>query len=220
MRRATLTLATLVLLLTAANAGPVLAGIIFNDYGPAYTYNIEVGDTVSGATSVRGSVAEAFEFTPASTEAVTSVDFGIGYASGTNSVTVDLMTDNGGVPGSVLESYSFAGLGPFGSQDPPLTALSLSNPILAAGTNYWVVGFPGASDTYAAWNWNDQAVTGPGEFSTDGGSTWSVPTPNVSMGAFEIFGTAVPEPASLVLFGIGIAGLAVFGRRRRKLAAW
>src|ERR1700687_1076642 len=106
MKRAIGLLAAVALLL--GGVGRAKADILFNDYGPAYTYQTGVGWTVSGPTSAAGSsFANANEFTPLLTGAVTSVDFGISLVSGTNSVVFQLMTDNSGVPGSVLESYSF-----------------------------------------------------------------------------------------------------------------
>ena len=168
MNRFILGLAVLTLLVNGL--GKANADVIFNDYGPLYTYQTTIGWTVSGSSTTFPFTA-ANEFTASLTAAVTAVDLGISLAAGTNSVVVELMTDNGGTPGSVLESYGFVDqMGAFGSQNSPLVAHSVTNPILVAGTNYWMVAVPGASDTNAAWNYNDQSVTGTDLYSRDGGA--------------------------------------------------
>jgi PEP-CTERM motif len=194
--------------------------VLFNDYGPAYTYDTVNAYGVSGSSSSPGSDVPAMEFTPVNSGAVGSVAFGINLISGTNSVTFKLMTNNGGVPGSVLESYSFVNqMGSFGKQNSPLIANSVLNPTLAAGTSYWMVAVPGATDTYAAWNWNNQSVTGDVMGSGDGGSTWHNDG-TLSLGAFEVL--AAPEPSSFALLGLALTAGAAgrwWQRRRQSRAA-
>ncbi len=72
--------------------------VLFNDYAPAFTYVTGTGWTASGATSGPGSIEAAGEFSPATTGAVSSVAFGVGLATGTNSVTMEIAADNGGTP--------------------------------------------------------------------------------------------------------------------------
>jgi hypothetical protein len=214
MNRFILGLAVLTLLVNGL--GKANADVIFNDYGPLYTYQTTIGWTVSGSSTTFPFTA-ANEFTASLTAAVTAVDLGISLAAGTNSVVVELMTDNGGTPGSVLESYGFVDqMGAFGSQNSPLVATSVTNPILVAGTNYWMVAVPGASDTNAAWNYNDQSVTGTDLYSRDGGATWTS-NGSQTLGAFEVFGAPVPVPSTLVMSSIifGMGGL-VWGYKRFK----
>jgi hypothetical protein len=46
--------------------------------------------------------------------------------------------------------------------------------------------------------------------------TWSISANSAGITAsFSSSATAVPEPATILLFGLGIAGLAIFGRRKR-----
>lgn len=193
--------------------------IIFNDYGPAYTYTVSAGLSVGGATSGNTLISPANEFTASLTAAVTEIDLGISLISGTNSVIANLMTDNSGTPGTVLESYSFVGqMGILGTQNAPLVATSLINPTLVAGTNYWMVVVAGASDTSAAWNLNDQGVAGIGAYSVDGGSTWSgTDFGPQAFGAFEVFGgqVAVPEPSSLfMMWTLALTTIGVGGFRK------
>src|SRR5690348_12727076 len=76
----------------AVGAAPAKADL-FNDYGPAYTYNTSEAYTLSGSASFPPEASTAFEFTSKLTDAVTSLDFGLGLEQGTNSVVMDLMTD-------------------------------------------------------------------------------------------------------------------------------
>ncbi len=198
------------------------ADIIFNDYGPKYAYNTNNGLLVDGPASTGVANIVANEFRASQSEFVTSIDLGVSLQKGTNSLTVSLMTDNDGVPGSVLESYDFVNqMGEFGSQNGPLIATSLLNPSLVAGTNYWLVVAPGDSGTSAAWNLNDQRVLGPVSDSSDGGAKWGSHTKQ-TLGAFEVFGeqppSATPEPGSLVLWCTGVASFGVFGwLQKRKM---
>jgi hypothetical protein len=217
MKQAMLMLAALTVLFGVV--GQAKADIIFNDYGPAYTYNLS-GWSVGLA--VENQYSTASQFTASSTGSVSQVDIGLSLTSGTNNVVVDLMTNSNGAPGTVLESYDFVNqMGPTGSQNPPLVALSISNPLLTAGTTYWMTVFPDSrtANTSAEWNFNNQGVIGLVDQSTDNGATWTPTGGGGSLGAFEIFGTTpappTPEPATLTLLVAGISTAGGFGLLKR-----
>jgi hypothetical protein len=227
MKKASYLLATLVLCCGAARQ--VAADVVlFNNYGPGYTYTTRTSWTIGGPNSAVGPFETAGEFTPATTGAVTSVAFGASLVEGTNSVTMAIATDNGGTPGTILESFTFVNqMGNVGSQNSPLTATSVVHPLLTAGTDYFLLGLTSGSDTWAGWNLNNQGVTGTQVYSQDNGTTWTT-VDNATLGAFEIFGTgtvavpssalavAAPEPSSALAVGFAaLAGLGVWARGRR-----
>ena len=121
----------------------------------------------------------------------------------------------GGTPGAVLESFSVDNaMGSFGNFNPPILVNSTVQPLLTAGTPYWLIAAT-TGDTVAAWNWNSIGDTGPHASSTNGGA-FTVGTD--TRGAFRVtVGTAaVPEPSTLALTGLGMLGMAAWLRRRKK----
>lgn len=130
---------------------------------------------------------------------------------GTNQVELWLMSDAGGAPGSIIESFSFTGaMGVLGQMNPPLTAVSVLRPELQAGTQYWLIASAPAADTDAAWNLNNQGATGPLAFRWSGGA-WGITSD--TQGAFRI--QDIPEPGSflLLLTGLGLLALKRLSRR-------
>src|SRR5271157_5044807 len=76
MNRVSFAMATVALYL--ACAGQAWAEVVmFNDYGPAYTYNTGSGYTVNGSSAPGGGYINAEEFIPVTTGSVSSVAFGI-----------------------------------------------------------------------------------------------------------------------------------------------
>src|SRR5438128_855967 len=117
---------------------PARAGTIFNNFGPANTYNSGSGSTVSGASSGTGQfVASAMSFTPAGTFVLTQIDVAVGFVSRTNSVALSLNSDSGGLPGGVIMNWTISGLPVFGTCCTVDTVTPGSPVILTSGTRFW-----------------------------------------------------------------------------------
>jgi hypothetical protein len=194
------------MLLFVGTAG---AATIYNNFGPGDAY-CGCGYAVSGSTSGSGFFQEANAFTPSGTFTLTQIDVAIDVVSGTNSASLTLNSDSGGLPGAVLETWSLPSLPGFPTCCTVETVTPSGSPIvLTSGTQYWLVASPIASDTFAAWMVNSTSASGPratnqgSGFSSDGVS---------ALGAFDVLGTpGVPEPSTL-LFTAG--GLALLWLRR------
>jgi hypothetical protein len=197
------------------------AGTVYSTFGAsAPTYFAGTGQFVQGPSPSVGTgyQAVADSFTPTLNYDLSSIDVavsfrGIANVFGTDSATVSLDSNNAGSPGAVLASATITGL-------PGLTCcavetINVSGVSISAGTEYWVVVTPNNVDTDDIWN------TGAGvpfvfgnEIQASSGGAW---TPQSSpQNAFDVIGTATPEPAGLALGAGGFALLAAFARRRRK----
>jgi hypothetical protein len=199
----------------AATSGAVS---VYSDFGPSDAYNTDTGYDITGSTSdlnVFGELAEPF--TPGFDCVFSDVLLALGNSSGTNQAEVTLAADNAGEPGATIESLSLTGLAGFGSLD-LVQANSVLNPDLLAGDQYWIVVAPSiseTSDTNDVWNFNSTGVADG--YSFNSGSGWNSFS-GFTTPAFEVDAvggvSAVPEPATMTLLGLGIAGL--IGRRIRR----
>ncbi len=197
--------AIVILAICCLLALPASAATFFNDLGTgSNVYQCCQGFDVFGSPNQGQSIEPANLFTSGLTGSISEIQFALGYANGLNdSVTAMLMTDNGGVPGTVLGSWTVSSTELFGFCCNLVDITGISGINLIAGQQYFFVLNP-AVLTDDAWNLNSTGATGMTLDSSDGGQTWHSSFTN-TLGALAVYGTAtsVPEPGSLFLLASG-----------------
>lgn len=198
---------TVWMLLGVAAVVPASATVIYSNFGSGGSY--DTGRAF--ITSSSHAIGASFE---ANTD-VQFLDAQLALSSAGGSTTqVFLESDNGGQPGSILDTL--LAQSPVGGSSSIVTFTCTVCPTLSAGTTYWIVST--FVDGQILWSFNNTGVNGTA-VNNDGASPngpWNLfsalPRP-----AFAVDGTPlttpVPEPASLLLFGSVVAGLAGTLRR-------
>jgi hypothetical protein len=204
----------LVLSFTATSAH---ADTIFSNLGPAKTWDTKNAYVINGAVAsgTPRPFAPAMSFTPSFNSSLTSIELPLGLASGTDAIRVELLSDNKGTPGSLIESIVVAPKVGFPFPGTLMTATSALHPALLAKTPYWIAALPGGSSTAGGWLLSAPLQTDSPAFSSDGGATWVLKEfGDVGVAAFEVDGTPLPEPGALVLGGC-LAPLLIWRTRAR-----
>jgi hypothetical protein len=157
----------------------------------------------------------AFSFTPTVTSYLTQLQLGVGFASGTNSVTVELLSDSTGSPGAILESWNVQGLPSDTACCTLQTLLGNGTLPLLAGSNYWLSVLPGGADTFAIWQYNSTGATGPG-YADQGSGLFGNGSDDIEP-AFEVAGVSqpTPEPRTALTLTAGI--LLILGLHLRRI---
>src|ERR1035438_2868113 len=79
---------------------------IFSDCGPGNSYDGNNAYVVAGAGALGDTILTANAFTSSGDYAVTQIDLGLTWVTGTNGAIVSLWTENGTVPGAELGSWA------------------------------------------------------------------------------------------------------------------
>lgn len=164
---------------TPARVNPNKLDTIFDNIGRKYPkglYFCCYGSTVSGSSSpVAETIYTAESFVAPSDGKVMEIDAGVALAAGTNSIVLGIAADDGGVPGNLLSSGTYTGMGVFG-ECCTLPAVILDNAVkIKAGQTYWVVVEPDSanSNTWAAWTYNSSDEVDPDSLAQFSNGSWT-----------------------------------------------
>lgn len=175
--------------------------------------------TSSNDVGIGGTNDYAAGFVWGTTETFASADLYLGVeGEPTASLFVSLFDDAGGSPGSSVLALS----GPTGITTAGLYAYT-GLAALTSGSTYWLVASTGTyGDSDNEYIWYDGTLGDSGYVDTQWRRlptfvSWSSSS-LVVPAAFRVNSVSVPEPATLALFGIGLAGLG-FSRRNKSNSA-
>lgn len=98
-------------------------------------------------------IEQGSAFRPARDFLLEKIELVVGLSRGPNALDVYLMSDSGGAPGTIIESFHFSdAMSPLFSVNPPvMTATSVRRPTLRANSQYWLVSSMNASGAGGGW---------------------------------------------------------------------
>jgi len=208
------------LLATAANAGSV---ILYNNLSASTEDYDEISDSIFGPLS------DSFS-TGASSVRLTDVKVLLElFGSPTGSVTVSLLSSNETTmpypsPGSTLLSIgtvSDTSIPPVPLHTPTVVDVPVPSYSLAANTRYWIQ-LGSTNGSTAGWDFSLD-TSGTGVASEYFANPKFGVTPNLGNDPYQMqvsgFTGTIPEPTSVVLLGVGIGGIIVVSRFRKRRAA-
>jgi hypothetical protein len=191
-----------------ATAAP--ADTIYNTVGQNQGFSTGGGYVLCGSAACSES-GVAIAFTTNVAYYLQQIDF---YTQNTtNPLTatnfvLDLLSDAGGTPGSVIHSWGFPnaqpGIDTVGgvSANGPTNSLGVT---LNAGTQYWVSIDAAGSTVPVVWDYSTESILGTVGL-TDNGSSWSMGqrvATGLDVQGYPVLGET-PEPTTLLLFAAGL----------------
>jgi hypothetical protein len=190
-------------LTASAATSSASADVLFSDFGANNSFS-PLGFIVGTIPFPPYSQVVTAPFLAAKTGAVTDIDVALGNLSGTNSAIVSLWTSSGNVPDVELGHWIVSGQPATGTTYAPTEVSGIDDIVLTAGSEYAVEIAGGDDTTMDVWGLN---IVGASQPPVPGSGSFSLP-------AFDVIGTAVPEPMSLALLVSGIAPVLL---RRRQI---
>lgn len=170
------------------------AKVIFSNIGTKYRKGLYFccsGATISGPDSDLGFQSwPAMQFTPSADATVAEIDVAIEWVSGTNEVDLDVYTDAGGVPGTLLKTFRATGLQFVGGCCSLAVGKDRSGIPVTGGTPYWIAVTSDAngSDTFGSWEFNSTNQLDAVPSAVNKGSGWVTNGGAVPAASFAVYG--------------------------------
>jgi PEP-CTERM motif len=204
------------LMVSAAGAARADVTVFTNSSGsPSFSDEMYFDVGGSGSGSPKNQVL-GMPFTAGATADLADALLALSYQLGTNGpITLYLESNASGQPGTILATLtqvgsipSAAGLVTFDYGGAPVA--------LVSGTQYWLVAVQPDSSTTDRW-YLSNADTGATAYNEVGNATgpWTLLS-DESVSAFQVDGSAVPEPSTWAMMLLGFAGLGFVGWRGRR----
>lgn len=179
---------------TAPPAHDIGATVIFSNIGTKYRKGLYFccsGATISGPDSVLQFQSwPAMQFTPSTDATVTEIDVAVEWISGTDEVDLDVYTDAGGVPGTLLKTFKATGLQFVGGCCSLAVGKDRKGIPIIAGTPYWIAVTSDANgpDTFGSWEFNTTNQLDAVPSAVNKGSGWVTNGGAVPAASFAVYG--------------------------------
>lgn len=178
---------------------------VYDSFGPGNSYNTQLAAGIWGASYGYNGIA--FPFTPDISGYLNTIELAVCQYRGSGCANFFVAQSNSQYPypETILESYLDVYCpGTVGQNNPPLVLTSGSQPLLQAGTMYFVCAEPADDYSVVAWNANNQNLVGLVALED---SPWSWGWSTEPTSAFRVTLTPVPEPDNVMLSILGFGFL-------------